>query len=371
MSQPSDPVASAPLDLYYDRTGTEVDMHNRRGDLSALGRQTLEALVAFCQRGVCKSCAATKGPNAHICQWQQFTEEDDAQALAERGECLGAVRRIAEFCAQLAAREYARCSGTSQNLAWSTGFTTMWSSHTKLAIQGATQEGIDVTDEKAPDSHGRTIHVSFNVDKFWVTDFLTLPYIIAHEYIAHGYCGVDVAGHDADWGKSFHDGWMDCVAFALANNALASTTISDPLYSIARYHSEFIRQAEIAKTMRYDDNAHDAPAEAVHWASGARALESFTLLVKHALWEADLCDPKDNARIQREALSISLALNASRLTHRQRGVWVDTINRKYSRNTDEARIEAVVQDEAAINVLATYLVGQLAVEEVATLIAKL
>jgi len=350
---PGDAQSEPPLDRQFARVASRLETDNRRPDLSVLGTRSLDLLAKVAHAGVCVSCAASSPkPNPHTCRWQPTTERADARTLRERGRCLLPARQVYEFCTQLATREYqaALKVESSIRLSWATGFTNESDPHLEIALAGATLED--------PASGGeRTVRVAFHVHEFSFTDYLTLPYLVAHECLVHGYCGVELEHEDADWSKPFHDGWMDLVAYSILQKELKHCSLTGSSHPVARYHSEFSRQAHCLREKRYDESGQSAPPDVIVWRAGAQALETFTCVVGRALWSLDRCSLDDSQRIEQQVNLISLAINASSISHEHRGQLVDAINVRLSRNNDVDRLAALSEWSESVQAVAAYLLG--------------
>lgn len=225
------------------------------------------------------------------------------------------------------------------------------------------------SDSPIETSRRRTVHVSFDVESFWMDDYLALPYLIAHECIVHGHCGVAVDDAEADWSKGFHDGWMDVVAFAILEKELDRMAASDADAWVPKYRSEFQRVACAVKEKRYDESSPAAPADVTYWLMGALALQSFSHVVSQALWEIEACRPTD-AHVESEVISLSIALNASDLSHAERGELIDVLTDKFSRNSDAERLEAL-RGTPAVEIVADHLEGRSSIGEMARQLTEL
>lgn len=342
---------TAPLDLYFARVGEALVTNCRRPDLSELGHQVLETLSAVCTRGVCAPCVTVAGkPNCTACQWRSDTAHQDRETLKERGHCLEPAKEIFRYCGDLAAREYAAHASfaTSRGVVWTTGHTTKPKGHTGVALEGATTEP-----PYAAFDRRRVAHISFQVEDFFFKDYLALPYLATHECIAHGHCGVVLDDPDADDSKAFHDGWMDTIGFRLLIGALQQSSGQGSSHPVDVFASEFSESAAAVKVKRYDDSA--LPVDVLSWQAGARAMESFSLLLAHALQNQGICSLHQGAEIERELCNVSLALNASRLTHSERQQLVDVLNRHYSRTSDIERQRCLELKSQGIEIVENYL----------------
>jgi hypothetical protein len=349
---PTDPPDAAPLYLYYAQVGAAIDSMYRSADLSELGRLVLDALCSVCKVGTCAPCVANVPPPANAtCRFKSQTAEQDRKALQARGRCLQPAQEILIFCSGLAAQAYARHAPplARGGIVWTTGRTTKPSGHTGVAVEGLTAEP-----SQNRNSARRTAHISFNIKDFFFSDYLALPYLAIHECVAHGHCGVALDDPDADESKAFHDGWMDTVAFTLFLDGLRQAAQQQPQHSVSRLAAEFSSRAEVVKAKRYDES-HPAPVDVLHWQTGVRALESFSLLLAHALQELGICDLHESARIERELIDISIALNASDLTHLERQSLVDVLNRRYSRSSDAERRRCLEETPDGLRIVKNYL----------------
>jgi hypothetical protein len=279
----------------------------------SLGERVHDLVRAAGETRICESCASS--PGAHRCGWTKATASDDAEALRLRGDCLAPVVEMFNFCREMAATQYARHAagpGTAAQLALRTGFG-VCTGATRLAVQGT----ISAT---PGEPWRRNVSIRFDLNKFGYGDYLALPYIIAHESIAHGHCGVAIDDEAAEDSIAFHDGWMDVISYRVLARSLSGHDSG-----FLRFGAEFERWARQVNDDRY--SANDPAAR--EWRAGKLALNAFELLVADAVLEHGGVAMDDDA-LSSTVDELSLQINASSLSHEGRAVLVDGLNKRLS-----------------------------------------
>jgi hypothetical protein len=233
------------------------------------------------------------------------------------------------------------------------------SSTLELAINGCTYEG-------SKRKSSRKIRLTFHEQSFWIQDFLSLGYVFAHECIAHGFCGINIELPSAERSKSFHDGWMDCIAARVLYRALAAD-------DAPRFASEIWRQTECIHARRYGPHSH---RDRYDWLAGKRALETLWWLfaqvqdskLDRANWKRSPTGGRNgfssidwqqaSAESLKSLLRLSLRINASNLTHGERGRFVAVINKCYSRTDMGKQVDALIELPQILDYISKYCAAQ-------------
>lgn len=348
------PGSEAPLGECIEKV--RIDLNSNYQDRcheSKLADVLHKTLMSALAVGGCAHCpSAIEAGSSHKCQWNKRTEQQDCDTLHASGNCLQPIKDLFSFCNAIASnayRDHANRNFTDGWLALSTGHMHSRDDFTGIAIRGLTYEN----DAKL--NATRVVRVSFDVNTFWFHDYLSLPYLLIHECVAHGYCGVsNIGAPESEHSKSFHDGWMDAVALYVLNLGLYVESDNQTDDAFRQHANSLMEQSNRVHTRRYDLDHKAAPADVIDWHRGVLALRTFAWLVFLALTDLGECDAQDDPIVMKHVLSMSLSLNASPLSHLDRGNLVNVLTTHYCRNSDTARTRALMQNPSAVEHLKAY-----------------
>jgi hypothetical protein len=142
----------------------------------------------------------------------------------------------------------------------------------------------------------------------WHDAFEAIPYVLAHECVAHAFRGPHDSTEDTGQGSEFAEGWMDRVAVLLLLHAVrsgAASTLPWPWNAVADIGIR-VGTAHRERLAPRDPDPHDRLRS--KWAVGLEAALALENLIRHILGDT----PPTLA--QKEFLRLSLLLNASEIS---------------------------------------------------------
>jgi hypothetical protein len=298
---------------------------------SNLAKTLFDAIIVACGLTLCQTCSG-----ASACRWTAESEVADAVRVSSDGDCIQTVHDLFRWSTQITEQAYkaAVVPVLHKPPELMTGHGER-SKDLELAIDGSTYQG---RTRQAP----RSVRVTFDPEWFWVPDYLSLAYVLCHECVAHGWCGVDVEAPAAEKSKAFHDGWMDCIAAQILKRSLMGGQTNLPVPIFAR---EIWEQTESVRAIRFNGHRVPAAADVWTWISGRTAMQTLWRLLALA-HNAEL-DPGQWEQASDESLdsliAMSLRINASRISHDNRARFVQAMNHRYSRTSEGGRAEALAK----------------------------
>jgi hypothetical protein len=338
----------AAIDAYFQRVSTALQPAAAAVGGSAEAGTLLAALGSGLASVPCASCVAGRqgAHSQHLCRWTLTAQAADKTTLANRGKCLEPFFELFDWAESISRGAYQAvlAQAPTQLLEFSTGVLGGPNAQLGTGTDGLTQE-VDprktrnvlvLLDARTPNQRLLTLD-----------DFLSMLYILVHECLVHGFCAVNVEEKAATLSRSFHDGWMDCVAAAMVGEAALR---GGP--GIRRYGQLFKQQMDRTRTVRYDTQKPTAAADAVKWTRGADAFEAMEFLFESAF--VNLGRPVVEAR--ERMLAFSLMVNACpSVSHDERGKLVATLNQYFWRNNPHDRGLAVLRNTQAIDFVKDFL----------------
>ena len=298
----------------------------------------------ICSQRICTSCAQQRGTSA--CTWSESTQAGDIVSVGSGGLCLDPVRELFESCRSIAESAYRKHATRDVPVTLTSGHALQRTGHLGLHVKGQTRE--------AQEPGKREVDVTFAVANIWIDDYLALPYILAHECIAHVWCGVDLNAEDSFKSVAFHEGWMDKVARNILDQHCQRPPDASVPNVIVEYGSEFARVTNRVHAQRYDTTHPEAPIDVAEWIAGTRALRSFEGLMGFAWLDRDLGAPGDQ-EVAVKTLGFSLQMNASDLSHQERGEFVDILNERFSVPSSTLRAKALLTAQDGIEWIGDWL----------------
>ena len=229
--------------------------------------------------------------------------ENDAR-IANGGQCLRMVHELFGFAIKLTERIYRKQSGKYPAVLLGTSTLEEPNQNSGMALSARTREG------GRQNGANRIVDILFCVDRFTFGDYRHLLYALVHECVAHAHCGIRLDSPDAAASETFHEGWMDYVAFATVARALET---SDPdLPAIVLQDSIDFRQAmQDSHSRRIAYTLRDAPASASVNCFGAQTAQGFFRFCESVFGNSQLAFDV--------AVSFSASVNASALDDVIRG----------------------------------------------------
>ncbi|MBN3769787.1 hypothetical protein [Burkholderia sp. Se-20378] len=264
-----------------------------------------DSLDALATRDICASCSPGSpctGENARA----------DSQRIASKGKCLSPLWTLCELAETLTITQYRQVLGTTANLPavqFQTGYHTDPNNLSEVAFSAMTRE--------SHDGAGRDIIISFILEKLRLDDFEQLLYALVHEYFVHAMCGVPLDSGDADLSDSFHEGWMDTIAFLVLERYLQPGRELSPAIGT---DLEGFRDNSRRAHLRRHDNRKSGCAPAIH----ANALGRHTARRFVAFCEG-AAGPEAGITL---AIDFSVAMNASQANDALRGDFVSNVAKR-------------------------------------------
>jgi len=338
----SDPI---PLDGYMKEVRSRLSEFPSR-TVSAKARSVLRAYVTACSTNLCEGCSSKTNPPSVPCQWTKASQDEDQRAVESRGACIEPVREVFRFCDKLAKAAYANALGHEppQTVTLSTGPSEVNDSPLEIAMRAEVDDSVSTLLREA--------HLAFYVPEFKLSDYLALLPVLFHECFVHGYCGVNVKGKGVDVSKPFHDGWMDCISTWVLTDTLRGATALAPK-RIVTYRGEFLARVESFRDRRYREELLDKHDDASDWAAGAEALSALQWLCRRALEDTGQVPLEPTLRLL--LVNLSVAINASGVSHGERASLVEVLSTKYGFGTDEERGQALADGPEILDCIAEYL----------------
>jgi hypothetical protein len=331
------------VDAYLQRVGEVFRKQAAPARAGSPLAQTLfDAILTACGLTLCQTCSGTSA-----CPWTRESGAADTARISSDGECIQPVHDLFRWSSQIAADAYIGAGvHSSFNLPeLKTGHGER-SSELELAIDGSTHQGVS---SKA----ARSVRITFHPESFWIPDYLSLPYVLSHECVAHAGCGVDVEAPGAEKSKAFHDGWMDCVSAYVLKRGLLGAQRNSVIPIFAR---EIWEQTENVRVRRFNWSRSSASVDVSAWMTGRTALEALWRLF--ALAQHEKPDPQHWDKVsdaaQNSLIDLSLRINASQISHDHRARFVQSINYLYSRTTEESRANALARSPQVLDYISEY-----------------
>jgi hypothetical protein len=337
------------LDAYYARVGAELA--KKTGSVaggSPLAAQLTQSLRQVCASTVCQTCAAGASP-VYMCQWTRKSEAEDDRTVAGRGACLQVLSELFTFTKDLAASAYQNACRKCQVIVFElhSGHDER-SSELDIAIHGVTTENAT-----AP-LRVRVVRLRFCAESVGVEDYLSLPYVLLHECLVHGLCGVNIEAPEAVLSTAFHEGWMDCVASEVLKSALS---VAPAGHLVGRHATQFGRQTEQVRNTRFKRNRAGRAKDVLKWILGESAFHTMLRLFDFSVAGAEgETNAASAIQAQAELLRFSLALNHSGLSHETRGKFVRSLQRHYVRGEPAHALAALQQRPQVIDFIDEYRV---------------
>lgn len=337
------------IDAYFLRVSAELNRQvGSLSEQSPLAAELLSRLDGVLLTPVCPVCCTRPAPQPALvpCRWTKLGGATDEVALATRGGCLAAIREIFQFAVETTAKAYEEACGerlqTQVKLATGHGAR---NTEFELALTGQTNEDEDDR------LHTRIVSLSFDVDSTWVDDYLALAYVCVHECLAHGFCGVDIEDPNAGASTSFHEGWMDCVAAYVLEEAL-----QDEPGNLAPLAAELRRQMVAVRAVRYNRSRADAARDVNKWICGEQAFHAFEYLFVEALRRGKSHGLAGLGGLAREHLvGFSLALNASDVPHLERASFYRAVLSNYGARDPQWAAQQVKSKPQVIDFIGIFL----------------
>jgi hypothetical protein len=343
------------LDAYFSRVGRQlVEQADSAAKRSQLAGILLTSLADACSRPVCRQCASQGGTNEllHMCRWTSSSEAEDDQTISTRGACLQPITELFSFARDTAMAAYENACKAALPIVFefTSGHDEM-NNELDLAIHGLTNESAD-----SP-LQARVVRLRFCVESFGVDDYLSLPYVLLHECLVHGLCGVDIEDQQAIQSIAFHEGWMDCVAYAVLKRALAFP-VAHPGHPIALHPNQFSRQTLRVRETRFNRSRPGRSKDVMKWILGEYAFHAMSRIfaIAAAREEDAAGEMAESNGLGLDALiEFSLSINQSDLSHSLRAEFVRNVNRHYVRQDVVQEAKALVHRPQVIDFTREYL----------------
>jgi hypothetical protein len=351
--QPAGPVP--PVQEYFESVGDAYRLHMQRHRGNQTPTPIEVVLQAACDRPLCDDCKATAGSAGHTCNWTASTDAVDRQTVEDRGLCVEPIREVFEFCEAIAADAYQSAAGafyaglqidfSSANLGASNAFL-------NIALDGTTRDAAVIGG-----GGGRDVTLSIRWEDFNPRDYLASAYVLMHECVAHGHCGLKLASAGANRALSFEDGWMDRIALEILRISASSAAFQPQQNVVAWGLSEFVSMGGEVQARRVQYWAAGAPKEAQEWAAGVLALEVFERLFVAATRHHAALIPAGSS-VASEVIKASLLINASpHLPYLTRRDFVNELLRRFESSSEAARQAAILDPygQKVLQAVRTYL----------------
>lgn len=321
------------LDAYFSRIEEALPSY---GPALAKNSDVATRLLALVQEVAssrpCTTCATPAVDQT--CRWTKLSEVSDHSILSSRGHCIRDIKSLFAYAGDVARSAYESCDvKLRHSVSLSTGHDSACGEFGTALDAQTLESGMN----------RRAISVSFNVEKLLFSDYLSLFYILSHEYIAHAFCGVSVDDFEAVKSGSFHEGWMDCVAASVLLGHFGQPA-SSSAHAHARYGADFRLHMERVRSIRFDFSRPSAPEDALQWIRGSEAYHTLLFLFEFICKEQSLLASVAVQKLN----SFSLKINASDVSHASRCELVRTINTNFSRRHDEARWGAILRNPVVL-----------------------
>ncbi|WP_250519109.1 hypothetical protein [Caballeronia sp. ATUFL_M1_KS5A] len=302
--QASDP-GQPPLESRLQAFWRTVQSVSPRQGLVGHATGLFDSLGALAMRDICASCspgAPCTGENAR----------EDSQRIASKGRCLSPFWTLCEVAENLTITQYRQVLGATADLPtvqFQTGYHTDPNNLSEVAFSAETRE--------SHDGARRDIVISFILEKLRLDDFEQLLYALVHEYFVHAMCGVQLDSGNADLSDSFHEGWMDTIAFLVLDRYLQ---LERELPSLIEMDLDGFRDNSRKAHLRRHDNRKSGCSAAIHVnALGRHAARRFVAFCQAAAGsEAGIA----------LAIDFSVAVNASQANDALRGDFVSNVAKR-------------------------------------------
>ena len=221
------------VDAYFGRLSTALAPLGNYATKSSHASTLFGALRGVITSQPCATCSArralSQGGPAHVCLWTATSQAIDQATLLDEGTCIDSINELFQWAVDLSMESYRNATGLApaQKLEFSTAL------GSRNQALGISVDGF--TRERNP-TKLRSIVTVLDVNTLGFDDFLSLPYLLVHECLVHGFCGLNVEEKAAVSSRSFHDGWMDCVAAYVLQHASVNGL------GLSRYIQLFTRQ---------------------------------------------------------------------------------------------------------------------------------
>lgn len=338
----------APLQSYFAAVGIEVTaLNGYRSSRSQLAGELLESLGALCRERVCEDCQAkVENARGEPCQWQKSTKASNLRALGRReSKCLEPLRDVFDFCVSSSTSVYGALDCPIITLSTRAMFER--NTACDLALNAETR---DVSNGQGK----RQVDLGLCASQFEIDDYLALPYVLLHECLVHGFCGVRVSSAEAELSKSFHEGWLDAVANIVLTRCLGELRSSDPSHNLSKVTDDVLRQTRRVRETRYNPSRSGRSVDVYDWLAGEQAFETLRWLL--TIVHSDIPDAgRRDERVLDDVVDFSLKVNASALGHEQRGTLVADINRRFTRGDLGQRLSAFRTNGRAVAGLVNFV----------------
>jgi hypothetical protein len=347
------------IDAYYARVSAAlIGQAEPAACRSVLARELLNIIGRACRRPVCSTCS---GSATRWCRWTQSSGAADARNMANTGLCVRRITETFRWAHLVAAQAYSAVGLKARAVPSLSTKHGQRNTQLELAIDAITEEG----PRKVTGS--RVVIAVFEPKTFSVLDYLSLPYVLLHECVAHAYCGINVSEQEAERSKNFHDGWMDCVAASLLDRAI--NTASQPTGAPVDFPTEVFKQMDTVRKLRFNVSRPARPLDTSKWLEGERAFH--TLWHLFALAFGEQCDDWNRASTEsRDAvIELSLRINGSKLDHGARHEFVQAILKVFSWTLPARRRTALLENIQVIDYINNYRVDNDALQFVRDILA--
>jgi hypothetical protein len=347
----------AALDKYYARVGEALRQAGRSAAKSSkLAEQALNIIANGCNHLACGQCNG-EAP----CRWTKASGSADQKVLSSRGHCIAYVRDTFDWAtAQVEARYAEHGVGRKRDsVSLTTGHIKSRDATVKLGSTANTTQNSSAGDVRA-------VFVGFHPRTVWIPDLLTLPYLLMHECVAHAWCGIDILGKGCEQSKPFHEGWMDCAAFEILEQALSVAGKPDHLEQNSAAMLQQTSDVRLIRFYPYGANfLGPGYKESWKWRKGFLAFDSMTWLFARVLveiaeddneeWVVRAPTSEEFKLARQRVTNLSLQINASDLTHSEREQFVSNVVRFYGKREEADRAAVIDQRIDDLPVIAEYL----------------
>ena len=344
------------IDFYFGQVTAIVnEQFAARSKGSDQAETLLAALNVALEPTVCRECSASAGMagvTQHLCLWTEASEAADAEAVERQGRCLKMLREIYEFAQHEVRSAYLEaCTTLVVDSPILGTFHGLRNAEMELCVNA-------YTNESSPPLQARSVNLTLAVEGFEIGDYLSLPYLVFHEILAHGFCGVAIDAWEAEMSKPFHEGWMDCVAAYCMRESLRVHA-----GYAGNFGEAFLRRMCEVRSIRYNRTRQYGSTDVLKWIEGERAFHTFDRLFQIASKGLNCPDDGGAGCGAREKLILfSLTVNSSNLPHAERAAFCQAVNRNFSREGADAAERALRRRPPIVGLIQQFLNGGDAIE---------
>jgi len=295
----------AAMNATLGRFWVRVEQDAPRTEARGLAATLHERLAELTARDICAGC-----PAASPCTGRDSLQ--DRERLALEGHCFAAYWSLCNLSRDVAVQIYAQHNGgryvppvvrfcTEQLAKRNTVLNTAFSASTSESAAEGT----------------RDVLIAFCVSEFDYADYEQMLYGIFHECFVHALCGVRLDSGLAYLSESFHEGWMDYIAFLVLDRHLKR---GQNLPHLVHANLDGFRSASTkAHEWRTDFRRPGCSSETRLNAFGRRAARAFVAFC------SALCGQESGLDL---AIGFSVMLNSSNISDETRGRLVSDASRR-------------------------------------------